>query len=190
MANNDRIYLDVPPEEYSEVKTAGAAWDERSKAWFMAGNVPSVVFSRWLEGTQSEAQYSITSNEAYVASAQTACLYCREMIEVICIQCQSGTDTESGDLMPRFTVSNIWAMDVALAAQLEVWPHFKPIDLRGEPSDYANHCPQCGAPQEDYLLHDEPGDVFFGLSEARPPGIEFMPLAGLVQLSADYTYAS
>ena len=140
--------------------------------------------------TQGEAEYGITSNEAHVAAAQTACLHCCEMIEVICIHCQSGIDTESGESMPRFTVSNIWAMDDALAAQLEVWPYFKPIELGGAAGDYANHCPHCGAFQEDYLLHDEPGDVFFGLSEARRQDVEFMPLAGLVQLSGDYTCES
>ena len=183
----NRIYLHVPPEEYSEVKAAGAAWDDHSKAWFIAGNMPRAAFSRWLKSTPGEAEYGIRSDEAYVASAQTACLHCREMIEVICIHCQRGIDTESGDSMTQFTVSNIWVMDDALAAQLEVWPYFKPIDLGGAAGDYANHCPHCGAPQEDYLLHDEPGDVFFGLSEAKQGSIEFMPLAGLVQLSGDYT---
>ncbi len=141
-------------------------------------------------GTQGEAEFGIASNEAHVAAAQTGCLHCNEMIDVICIHCQSGTDTQSGDSMPRFTVSNMWAIDNALAAQLEVWPYFKRIEVGGAAGDYANHCPHCGAPQEDYLLHDEPGDVFFGLSKARSRGVEFMPLAGLVQLSGDYTCES
>lgn len=137
-----------------------------------------------------EVKASIASNEAYVAAAQTACLHCSEMIEVICIHCQTGTAIESGDSITRCTVSNIWMMDAALAAQLEVWPYFKPIEFGGATGRYANHCPHCGAPQEDYLLHDEPGHVFFGLSQGGRRGIEFMPLAGSVQLSGDYTCES
>jgi hypothetical protein len=181
----ERIYLQVPPEEYPEVKAAGAFWDDHSKVWYIESNVPSTAFSRWLESTQGESEYGITSDEAYVALAQTTCLQCGETIEVICIHCESGTDAVTGDSMTRFTVSNIWALDDALTAQLEVWPYFKSIDLGCAAGDYANHCPHCGAPQEDYLLHDEPGDVFFGLSEASRETIEFTPLSGQVQLSGD-----
>ena len=42
--------------------------------------------------------------------------------------------------------------------------------------------------QEDYLLHAEPGDVFFGISRAEPGSIEFTPLAGRIQLSGDYGF--
>ena len=132
----------------------------------------------------------IVSDEAYVAAALTTCRRCSEMMEVICIHCQRGTDTESDDSITRFTVSNIRAMDDALAGQLEVWPYFKPIELGRAAGDYANHCPHCGAPQEDYRLHDEPGDVFFGLSGAAQRDIEFIPLAGRVQCSGDYTCES
>jgi hypothetical protein len=140
-----------------------------------------------LEGTQGEAEFGITSDEAYVASAQTACMQCGVTLEAICIYCQSGTDIETGDPMARFTVSNIWAMDDALAAQLELWPYFKPIEFGCTAGDYANHCPHCGAPQEDYLLHDEPGDIFFAPSQAKHGLIEFAPLAGRIQLSGDFS---
>jgi hypothetical protein len=134
---------------------------------------------------QGEAQFGITSGEACVASAQIACMKCGVTIEVICIYCQSGTDIETGDSMARFTVSNISAMDDALAAQLEAWPCLKPIESGCAAGDYANHCPHCGAPQEDYLLHEEPGDIFFALSQARPGLIELTPLIGPIQLSGD-----
>jgi hypothetical protein len=42
--------------------------------------------------------------------------------------------------------------------------------------------------QEDYLLHSEPGDVFFGIAMGESGSVEFTPLAGRVQLSGDYGY--
>ncbi len=137
-----------------------------------------------------EVEAGIASNKAYVAAAQTTCVHCSEMMEVICIHCQTGIATESGDSMTGCTVSNILVMDAALAAQLEVWPYFKPIEFGSAAGHYANHCPHCGAAQEDYLLHDEPGDVFFGLSQGGRRGIEFIPLVGSVQMSGDYTCES
>jgi hypothetical protein len=81
-------------------------------------------------------------------------------------------------------------MDSALATQLERWRFFrKEIGAGSEEGCFANHCPHCGAMQEDYLLHAEPGDVFFGISRAEEPGsIEFTPLAGRIQLSGDYSF--
>jgi hypothetical protein len=92
--------------------------------------------------------------------------------------------------MRQFTLANVWAMDSALATQLERWRYFrKGIAVGSEEGYFANHCPHCGALQEDYLLHDEPGDVFFGLSRAEPGSIEFTPLVGRIQLSGDYSFA-
>jgi len=48
-----------------------------------------------------------------------SCLACHERIEVICIYCESGADSETGEPMTRFTMSNIRAMDAALATQLK-----------------------------------------------------------------------
>ena len=33
-------------------------------------------------------------------------------------------------------------------------------------SCFANHCPRCGAMQEDLYLHSEPDQPFFGIPEA------------------------
>jgi hypothetical protein len=52
----------------------------------------------------------------------------------------------------------------------------------------ANHCPNCGAMQEDYLLHSEPGDVFFGLAIGTLGAVEFTALEGRVYLSGDYGF--
>ncbi|HEY0747789.1 MAG TPA: DUF5710 domain-containing protein [Steroidobacteraceae bacterium] len=181
----ERIYLHVPPEEYPEVKAAGASWDDQLKVWYITGTVPSAAFSRWLEHSGDEAEFGITSDEACVASVEIPCLQCGETIDVICIHCQSGADNETGESMTRFTVSNIRAMDEALSAQLGAWPHFKRMNLGSKRGDYANHCPHCGAHHEDYVLHDEPGDVFFGIAESTPGTIKLTPLAGRVRLSGD-----
>jgi len=61
--------------------------------------------------------------------------------------------------LERFTLSNISSMVGALAATLER-RRFYSTATGSEDGYFANHCP-CGAMQEDYLLHAEPGDVFF-----------------------------
>ena len=185
----DRIYLYVPPEEYAEVKASGACWDDHSKRWYIGADMAPAKFSRWLGGEEGEAEFAIESDEALVAAAQTACLKCHARIEVICIYCESGIDCDMGEPMWQFTVSNIWAMDSVLAGQLERWPYFRPVTARDPEGDcFANHCPHCGAVQEDYLLHEEPGDVFFGVSRAEPGTVEFTPLVGRIQVSGDTSF--
>jgi hypothetical protein len=39
----------------------------------------------------------------------------------------------------------------------------------------------CGAVQEDYLLHSQPGDVFFCIAEEEPGSIEFTPVEGRIR---------
>jgi hypothetical protein len=137
---------------------------------------------------EAEAEFGIVSEAALVASAQTSCAQCRARIEVICIYCESGTEAGLDEPMRRFTVSNIWAVDEALAEQLARWPHFKPVGGRHTEGLFANHCPHCSAVQEDYLLHDEPGDLFFGISHEAPGLLQFTRLAGRIQLSGDYSF--
>lgn len=167
-----RIYLYVPPKEYAEVNAAGACWDGSSKRWYIGSDVAPATFARWLGRQAGDEDFGILSEEALVAAAQTSCLQCGERIEVICIYCESGTDVEQGEPLLRVTLSNIWAMDDALAGQLERWPQFRKV-TGGDPGEesFANHCPHCGAVQEDTLLHDEPGDVFFGISRAEPGAV-------------------
>jgi Domain of unknown function (DUF5710) len=185
----ERIFLYVPPEEYAEVKASGACWDDDSKRWYIRSDMGPASFSRWLGDEEGEAEFGITSDEAFVAAAHASCSRCHETIEVICIYCASGSDSETGDPMTQFTLSNIWAMDSALATQLARWRYFrKEIGAGPEEGYFANHCPHCGAMQEDYLLHAEPGDVFFGISRAEPGSIEFTPLVGRIQLSGDCSF--
>jgi Domain of unknown function (DUF5710) len=185
----ERIYLYAPPEEYAELRASGACWDDDSKRWYIRSDMGTVNFSRWLGDEGDEAEFGITSDDAFVAAAQVPCLKCHESIEVICIYCESGTDSEMGEPMSQFTASNIWAMDSALAKQLERWRFFrKEIGAGSEEGCFSNHCPHCGAMQADYLLHAEPGDVFFGVSREEPESIEFTPLIGRIQLSGDYSF--
>ena len=155
----ERIYLYVPPEEYAEVKTSGACWDEHSKRWYVPQDQVSATWSRWM-GDGKEGEFGIESEEAFVAAAQTLCTNCREEIEVICIYCQSGRDLETGEALERLTLSNISSVDATLAPTLQRRRFFSTA-TGSEAGYFANHCPYCGAVQDDYLLHSEPGDVFF-----------------------------
>ncbi len=187
----DRIYLFVSPEEYPEVKASGACWDEASKSWYIGEGMKPARFSRWL-GEEQDNALGIVSEEAFVATARSACVRCGHDIEVVCIYCTSGVDTELGDSIADFTVFDIWAMDGGLAKLIERWPCYrKGVDGDVEDAQegsFANHCPHCGAVQADYLLHSEPGDVFFGLAMDAPGGVEFTALEGRVGMSGDYGF--
>jgi hypothetical protein len=182
----ERIYLFVPPEEYAEVEACGACWDDTSKSWYIPSDREAAPFARW-SGEAGDTEFAIISDQALVASAFTACVSCHERIEVICLYCESGTDCAMDQPMTQFTVSNIGAMDGALASQLERWRFFRKVSGEGaEDGCFANHCPHCGAVQEDYLLHAEPGDVFFCIPQAQPGSITFTPLSGRIQVSGNW----
>jgi hypothetical protein len=185
----ERTYLYVSPEDYAEIRLAGAHWDDASKSWYIAWDMAPAAFSRWLGKDEDAASFGLSSDDAYVACAPVACARCHQEIEVICLYCHSGVDADRGEPLTRITVSNIWAMDAALAQQLEPWPGFRPRDGAGsEQGQYVNHCPQCGAVQEEELLHAEPGDVFFSVAGERRESVKFTALEGRVQLSGDYGF--
>lgn len=184
----DRIYLYVPPEEYAGVAACGASWDDDAKSWYVPDRLSPAAFSRWLgdEGAD-DFEFGVWSDEAFVASVSTECVQCRREITVICLYCESGLDVERGERLARFTVSNIWAMDEALAAALARWPWFR----REEGVDigcFVNHCSHCGAAQEDFRLHSEPGDVFFDVAAAGVGSVVLVPLVGRVRFSGDYGF--
>jgi len=179
----NRTYLYVSPEEQHEVKALGAHWDNQLKCWYVDGNEDSARFAKWLDEDDSADDFTISSDEAFVASATVACWQCHTGIEVICIYCESGTVSE--EPLTRFTVSCLWAVDTALAQQLAQWPCFKPADSE---SAYANHCPHCGAVQDDMYLHSEPDHPFFSIPRAQPAPIKLTPLSGRVQMSGDESF--
>jgi len=176
----DRTYLYVPPEERAAVRSAGAHWDDRLKCWYIRPADDRARFARWL-GTDRDPELSIISDRAHVAAATVPCRGCRQLIEVICIYCESGVDVD--EPLNRFTVSTIWSMDTALAYQLQPWPHFKKGRGALHPGYFANHCPQCGAAQEDMYLHDEPQNPFFSVPHAPPGMLRLTPLVGQIQLN-------
>jgi hypothetical protein len=189
----ERTYLYVPPEEYAEVKASGACWDDASKRWYTGEDPLPPTLLRWrgddAAGENEAAEFTVTSDEGFVAAAHVVCLTCQEMIEVICIYCENGFEAEMGEMMEQVTLSNVWALDSALAAQLERWRQFKPVaGSEGDDGYFANHCPHCGAVQEDYLLHAEPGDVFFCIPEAEPGTVELTALVGRIRLSGDTSF--
>ena len=162
------------------MQALGARWDADSKRWYIGAGEPSAKFARWLLQAEDEEDFTITSTAAYVAAATTACRRCRSPIEVICIHCASGR--VSGDALGQFTVSDITAVSDSLARQLARWPNYRPVSEGGY---FANHCPGCGAAQDDMYLHSEPDELFFDIPGAAPGSIELTPLAGSVQLSGD-----
>jgi hypothetical protein len=164
--------------------SAGGRWDADSKRWYIDADEASARFSRWLSASEQREEYIIASTEACVAAAVTACQRCRSRIEVICVHCASGT--VSGEPLHQFTVSDIWAMDDALARQLQPWPTFRWVDSEDEDGGYfVNHCPLCGAPQEDMYLHSEPDEPFFNIPGAAPDSIKLTPLTGSIELSGN-----
>jgi len=182
----DRLYLYVPPEEYAEATAAGARWDETSKRWYTVGVPVSPGLTRWLGDPDADPVFVVSSDEAYVASVQVLCVGCRERIEVVCLYCESGMDLEMGEPVAQITLSNLWALDEGLAAQLAGWTNFHPtVREDQEAGHYANHCPHCGAVQEDYLLHSEPGEVFFCIPRAEPGTVTLTRLNGSVKASGD-----
>lgn len=190
-----RTYLFVPPEEKSEVEALGALWDADSKRWYISSELEPAAFSRWLpdaaqtRGPDSEAggndsEFTISSNEAFVASARVLCRSCGAGIEVICIHCVSGT--AFGEPLTSFTISDVWAMDESLVRQLQPWPTYRRMeDSESGDGVFANHCPRCGAPQEDLYLHSEPDEPFFNISGADLGKVALAPLAGTIRLSGD-----
>ncbi|MGH8295428.1 MAG: DUF5710 domain-containing protein [Steroidobacteraceae bacterium] len=179
----DRTYLYVPPEESAAVRSAGARWDGDIKCWYIEPGDDPARFARWL-GTDQGVEPTIVSDQAYVAVATVPCCSCDRPIEVICIYCETGS--ASGEPLTQFTVVDVLAMDEALARQLAPWPGFRPIRDPGLDSPrYANHCPHCGAEQDDRDLHTEPGEPFFDIPHGDLSAVRLTPLTGRVRMSGD-----
>lgn len=180
------MYLFVPPEEYAEVQALGARWDPEAKCWYIAAaEAPS--FSRWLPSVpgMNEADtepYTIVADELTVATAMVPCRECGAEVEVICLHCRRGT--VAGEPLQQFTIAEVSGVDAALAAQLQRWPHFR--RTRGADPVFANHCPSCGATQDDLFLHTEPEHPFFDVATAiSAGGVTVTPLSGTLRLSGD-----
>jgi hypothetical protein len=183
-----RNYLYVPPEEEAKVEALGAQWDDSAKCWYIGPDVAPDRFSQWLAHDQEDDdEFTITSDQAYVACASVSCCNCHSSIEVICIYCESGIVRD--EPLTQFTVSRIWAMDDALTRQLEPWPTFRREgDPASQDSAFVSHCPQCGAPQDDLFLSSEPDQPVFNVARAAPGTISIKPLLGQIQFSGDESF--
>ncbi len=184
----NKTYLYVPFEESGQVKALGGRWDFERKCWYIDDRQDPVPFRRWLSGRGEvlslDQAYSIVSERAYIASADTRCWKCGATTEVVCIYCATGT--VDGDRYEDFSVSNITAVDANLRRQLERRPLFRfgYSKAAGE-RVLANHCLRCGALQADYYLHCEPDGAFFAVKGAPPGAIEFESLTGRVCMDGD-----
>jgi len=182
-----RTYLFVPPEETADVQALGAHWHSETKRWYIEAQDSATKFKRWMPSAHDDAPnddevFTISSTEAYVAAATTACQNCGSDIQVICIYCETGT--ASDEPLTQFTVSNIWVMDENLTRQLRPWSNFRKTGKAGD-EVFANHCPHCGSAQDDLYLHSEPDHPFFDIPYAPSGSTSLTPLAGAVRLSGE-----
>jgi ribosomal protein S27AE len=175
----NRTYLFVPPEERSDVEALGARWDSDLKCWYVDGE-PSSGLARWSSASDDD-EFSIISNDAYVASAGITCPHCGQETEVICIHCVSGT--ASGQSLEQFTVFYIRAVNETLLQELKSWPDFRRTIEGDAVGDFANHCSRCGDAIADMDLHSEPDHVFFDIVHAASGAITLTPISLPIELS-------
>lgn len=136
--------------------------------------------------SQDDGDYRILSDEAVVVSGRVRCWHCRADIEVICVYCQTGL--VEGEATVDFSVSNVTRIDEVLRRQLARWPNFHPLRRRGVQGCFANHCPACGRPQDDFYLHCVPGGLFFSFQDPVAQELTIHALLGAVRLSGDEGY--
>ena len=131
-----------------------------------------------------DPEFRILSDEAMVVSGRIPCWNCHADIEVICLYCQTGF--VDGEPTLDFSVSNITAVDEAQRLQLVRWPTFRPIRLRGGgKAGFANHCPSCARPQDDFYLHCQPGSIFFSFQDPAAEELRIHALKGPIRCSGD-----
>jgi len=180
----DRILLYVPFEEAGEAENAGALHDPDSKCWYIRPDQERQRFRRWLRRGMQAEDYTILSEDAYIAVTSTPCWRCGSPTEVICIYCASGE--VCGQAHREFTVSNVTAIEPTLRQQLARWPNFRLVSRASAVERcFENHCDHCGAGQDDRFLHAEPGGVFFAPSTGSPASVQLVRLPGRVRFSGD-----
>jgi hypothetical protein len=137
--------------------------------------------------SNSNGDYRILSDEAVVVSGRVKCWHCQAAIEVVCLYCQTGF--VDGEASVDFSVSNVTRIDEALRLQLARWPKYHPLRGRGRQACFANHCPACERPQDDFYLHCQPGGLFFSFQDPVAQELTVHALQGMVRLSGDEGYA-
>ena len=128
--------------------------------------------------------FRILSDEAAVVSGHIRCWHCHAEMEVICLYCQTGF--VDGEAMLDFSVSHITDVDEPLRLQLGRWPKFHPTRRHGADfGGFANHCPSCDKPQDDFYLHCQPGGIFFSFQDPVAEELRVQALQGLIRCSGD-----
>ena len=131
-----------------------------------------------------DPDYRILSDEAVVVSGRVLCWNCGADVEVICLYCQTGF--VDGEATVDFSVSNVTAVDHTLRLQLARWPNFRPLRGRCAGSGgFANHCPSCDKPQDDFYLHCQPGGIFFSFQDPVAQELRIQALYGPIRCSGD-----
>jgi len=131
-----------------------------------------------------DSDFRILSDEAAVVSGRVKCWNCQADVEVICVYCQTGF--VDGEAMLDFSVSNVSHIDESLRLQLAGWPGFHPMRIRRDSrGPFANHCPGCAKPQDDFYLHCQPGGIFFSFQDPIAQELQIHALQGGVRLSGD-----
>ncbi|GGE90646.1 zincin-like metallopeptidase domain-containing protein [Massilia psychrophila] len=71
--DTDRIFIDVPYKEKSQVKDLGAKWDRQQQSWYIPAGVDAALFAKWLPQTAktaaSDAQATGAPETAFCDSA-------------------------------------------------------------------------------------------------------------------------
>jgi hypothetical protein len=155
-----------------------SACDRQSKA-----GIQERMMQRERMTTRADSDYRILSDEAVVVSGRVKCWNCLADIDVICVYCQTGLI--DGEATVDFSVSNLTRIDEALRLQLARWPKYHPVRRRGGRGCFANHCPSCERPQDDFYLHCLPGGLFFSFQDPVAEALQIYPLQGPVRLSGD-----
>jgi len=182
-AHLNKTYLYVPFEDSEQVRSLGAHRDPERMCWYLDPGQDPAPFIRWLEEDESDEEFLIASDAAFVACSRVRCWQCDAQTQVICIFCDSGV--VSGNPLEQFTVSQIWKVDDALGAQLGRWPDFHPV---ASGDCFANHCQHCGAVQDDMDLHSEPDQPFFNIPRDESGQVELIPVSAVVRLSGSESF--
>jgi hypothetical protein len=148
-----------PDREAAEAQ--GAQWDPRARKWYVPEGMDSEPFKAWLPLWEEEYQLHI-NGPLFVAEAKSTCWSCGESTPVVALATEMLD--ENGD--PYIcTLLEVEEIPSALSLLFRKHHPFFRMSFSevGEIACFMNHC-RCGASQEDWHLHHEPGETFFPLS--------------------------
>jgi|GEM_PF-889196 len=184
-----RTYLYVPPREQEAAEAQGAQWDPRARKWYVPEGRDSEPFKAWLPLWEEERDLHI-NGPIFVAEAKTTCWSCGEKTPVVALATEMLD--ENGD---PYICTLLEVEEIPSALSLLFQRHYdffkKSFSEVGEIVCYMNHC-RCGASQDDWHLHDEPGGCFFPLSpeEAMTILLRRIPSSESLVFNAAYSVST